>query len=30
MSFVPIKRVLACGFEDQKIAIREWIYRKRE
>ena len=30
MSFVPIRQVLAGGFEDQKIAIRGWIYRKRE
>lgn len=30
MSFVPIQQVLAGGFEDQKVSIRGWIYRKRE
>jgi asparaginyl-tRNA synthetase len=30
MDFVPIQQVLGGGFEDQKIAIRGWIYRKRE
>ncbi|MGA2308419.1 MAG: asparagine--tRNA ligase [Candidatus Bathyarchaeia archaeon] len=30
MSFTPIQRVLSGGFEDQRIAIRGWIYRKRE
>jgi asparaginyl-tRNA synthetase len=30
MSFTPIQQVLSGGFEDQKIAIRGWIYRKRE
>ena len=30
MRFVPIQQVLSGGFEDQKIAIRGWIYRKRE
>jgi asparaginyl-tRNA synthetase len=30
MSFTPIQQVLSGGFEDQKITIRGWIYRKRE
>jgi asparaginyl-tRNA synthetase len=30
MSLTPIQQVLSGGFEDQRIAIRGWIYRKRE
>jgi asparaginyl-tRNA synthetase len=30
MSFVQIQQVLGGGFEDQRVAIRGWIYRKRE
>jgi len=30
MSFVPIQHVLGGGFEDRKVAIRGWVYRKRE
>jgi asparaginyl-tRNA synthetase len=30
MNFIPIQQVLGGGFEDQKVAIRGWIYRKRE
>ena len=30
MSFVPIQQVLGGGFVDQKVAIRGWVYRKRE
>ena len=30
MSFVPIAQILSGGFEDKKVAIRGWVYRKRE
>jgi len=30
MSFVPIKRILDGQFEDKKVAVRGWVYRKRE
>jgi asparaginyl-tRNA synthetase len=30
MSFVPIKKVLDGQFEDKKVAVRGWVYRKRE
>jgi asparaginyl-tRNA synthetase len=30
MSFVPIQQVLGGGLADQKVAIRGWVYRKRE
>lgn len=30
MNFVPIQEILKGRFEDQKVAVRGWIYRKRE
>jgi len=30
MGFVPIQEILTGRFEDKKVAIRGWIYRKRE
>lgn len=30
MSFVSIKRILDGQFEDKKVAVRGWVYRKRE
>ncbi len=30
MDPVPIQEILSGGFEDQKVAVRGWIYRKRE
>lgn len=30
MSFVPIEKILAGGFENENVAVRGWIYRKRE
>jgi asparaginyl-tRNA synthetase len=30
MSFVPIRKILDGCCEDQKVALRGWVYRKRE
>jgi asparaginyl-tRNA synthetase len=30
MSLVPIQGILSGGFEDRKVTVRGWIYRKRE
>lgn len=30
MSFVPIKMILDGQFENKKVAVRGWVYRKRE
>jgi asparaginyl-tRNA synthetase len=30
MTFVPIREILDGNFEDKKVAIRGWVYRKRE
>lgn len=30
MGFVPIQEILTGAYEDKKVAIRGWIYRKRE
>jgi asparaginyl-tRNA synthetase len=30
MSLVPVEKILQGGFEDQRVKVRGWIYRKRE
>lgn len=30
MSLVPVEKILHGGFEDQRVTVRGWIYRKRE